>query len=289
MKIIALTSVPARFDVLGDTLESLLGQQPAPDAIELYIPQSYRRFPEFSGEPPQVPPGVTIVTVGVDHGPATKILAPMQRHRTNPDAQILICNDDLVYPPNWANVLFQTQSRQPHEAVVALGRDLEGFSFRERFDRPRARLERSADVRGLVRSRPRYHLWGDIPPSRYATVLQSGFVDYFYGDGGIVLRPRFLPMFNLKIPEAIWRCPDIWLAGMLNDGCIGIWAERDVPMPREGQASTIAPLFADPHDARARIDQIWDAILYMRDHVHAWCGGRAGPPGAPIDENFNDG
>ncbi len=86
--IISLTAIPPRFADLGLTLHSLLRQKSRPEAVELWIPHSYRRFPQWGGGLPDVPEGVTLRRVDVDYGPATKVL-PALRERRGQAVEIL--------------------------------------------------------------------------------------------------------------------------------------------------------------------------------------------------------
>ena len=72
--VITLSTIPPRFAGIGPALRSLVAQRSRPEAVELYIPRSYRRFPDWGGGLPEVPEGVRIVRVDEDLGPATKIL-----------------------------------------------------------------------------------------------------------------------------------------------------------------------------------------------------------------------
>jgi hypothetical protein len=71
--VISLSAIPPRFAHLGPVLDSLLRQRPRAEAVLLYIPKSYRRFPEWDGALPDVPEGVEIRRVEEDLGPATKL------------------------------------------------------------------------------------------------------------------------------------------------------------------------------------------------------------------------
>ena len=73
--IVSLSSIPPRFHKIGATLQALLGQSARIDRICLYIPEVYRRFPDWDGSLPEVPEGIEIHRTEADLGPATKVLA----------------------------------------------------------------------------------------------------------------------------------------------------------------------------------------------------------------------
>ena len=81
MLIVSLSTIPPRFDKIGETLKSLLNQSVKADHIYLYIPETYRRFPDWDGQLPHVPDGITIRRTDIDLGPATKVLPAARAHR----------------------------------------------------------------------------------------------------------------------------------------------------------------------------------------------------------------
>ena len=89
--VISLSTIPPRFASVGPCLNALLRQTARPEAVELYIPHSYRRFPQWGGGLPEVPAGVTIVRVDEDLGPATKIL-PAARAWRGQDVELFFVN-----------------------------------------------------------------------------------------------------------------------------------------------------------------------------------------------------
>ena len=112
MTIVALTAVPPRFAALSARLGMLLAQDP--DRVCLTLPHSYRRFPGWAGDLPELPPGVELLR-GADHGPATKFLAVFERY---PDRDVLIADDDCSYAPGWLDA-FRAARAAHTDAVVA--------------------------------------------------------------------------------------------------------------------------------------------------------------------------
>ena len=116
--VISLSSVPPRFDKTWQTLECLLAQTAPVDAVNLYIPKTYRRFPDWDGTPPAVPDGVQICRVDEDWGPSTKVLAAAREFRGQ-DVDILFCDDDRRYGPGWAQKFLDTNA----QALVVVSSD----------------------------------------------------------------------------------------------------------------------------------------------------------------------
>ena len=103
MYAISLTSIPPRFDRLGPVLQALLAQRPAPMAVYLCLPRSYRRF-VGPVSPPALPEGVDLLWSDTDLGPAGKALIPA-RHLQGKVERLIYCDDDWIYPPGWAAAL----------------------------------------------------------------------------------------------------------------------------------------------------------------------------------------
>jgi len=110
---ISLTSIPPRFHQLPLVIKSLAAQTCRPDHIFLTIPQNYQRFE--TTEPLPSLPDVTILRPDTDPGPAGKVLLAAQE--LSPDDDLIYCDDDWHYAPNWAEALFAT--RPASDCVVA--------------------------------------------------------------------------------------------------------------------------------------------------------------------------
>jgi len=78
--VVSLSTIPPRFDKIGEALQCILKQDRAADEIHLYIPKCYRRFPEHAFCLPAVPDGVLVKVVDDDLGPATKVLPCAKAH-----------------------------------------------------------------------------------------------------------------------------------------------------------------------------------------------------------------
>ena len=77
---ITLSSIPARFDKIGPVLESLASQ--GADKVLLYIPETYRRFPDWDGALPKVPSGIQIQRCTDDLGLEQRSCPPRATSRT---------------------------------------------------------------------------------------------------------------------------------------------------------------------------------------------------------------
>ena len=61
--ILSFTSIPPRFPFLGRVIQQLEKQTVRPDAVELYLPRTYRRFPGERPALPKLPDWVKIIDI----------------------------------------------------------------------------------------------------------------------------------------------------------------------------------------------------------------------------------
>lgn len=110
--IVSLTSHPARFAMLANTLRSLLDQDMAADRTVLWIAHA-----DMAALPPAIPAlrahGLEIVATD-DVGPFTKIIPALD---ATPHAGIVTADDDIHYPPSWLAALVAGAKRHPGAIV----------------------------------------------------------------------------------------------------------------------------------------------------------------------------
>ena len=271
--VITLTTIPPRFAALGPTLASLVSQDlPAP--VELWIPDRYARFPGWDGSLPPVPAGVTIRRSSRDWGPATKVV-PAALERAGTAVDLLFCDDDSIYAPDWHRRFKALRRARPDEALAALGRHLPG-----RAKGPRLREDRMPRMRrrppGVTRPILAEQGYGDGPP--VALVAESGYADLLGGWGGVMVRPSFFAPHLADGPGRWWPVDDVWLSGMLELGGTAIWIEASILPPGRrniGGTAALTRLSVDG-DGRAALDQGCIADLTARHRI--WTAGSLGMP-----------
>jgi hypothetical protein len=277
--IISLSTIPPRFGAIGPCLQGLLQQRARAEAIELYIPHSYRRFPAWGGGLPEVPEGVTIVRVDEDLGPATKIL-PAARAYRGQTVELFFGDDDRVYAPDW------TQSglnlRRTHRNAALCG---SGFSIRQRYgydapDEPRPRMLRPKEhfltlgyQLTLLYRIMRRSIGMPLPKPPPAFAARSGYTDVLQGYGGVMVRPEFFDDAAWVIPPALWAVDDVWLSGMLALKGVPIWVDRGLHhVSNETEAGEADPLYRAVIDGFGREDANCACIDYMRSTYGVWGG-----------------
>lgn len=247
MLIISLSSIPPRFPTIGETLNCLLNQSVQADRVLLHIPETYRRFPDWDGSLPQVPDGVEIVRVPQDYGPATKIL-PAARAFRGHDVDILFCDDDRIYPTDWAGVFVKARKIHPDACIATVAREAsELFSSKQiRDHHPRA-VQRPwiTDIPFILRYaafKVKNRLFGGAEKPSRKVVKKAGYHDLFMGLGGVMVHPDHFDDTAFEIPDTHWMVDDIWLSGMLARRGIPIWTPANIAQPNLAKAHFVSGL-----------------------------------------------
>ncbi|MEL7114156.1 MAG: glycosyltransferase family 2 protein [Pseudomonadota bacterium] len=269
--VFTLSSVPPRFAKIGPVLESLAAQ--AVDRVLLYIPQSYRRFPDWDGTLPAVPSGIEIMRCPDDLGPATKVL-PAARDFEGQNVDILFADDDHIYGPGWAASFPPIKARHPN-AVIAQGgwqADAYADSTMVRDLSPRAvRRWRVTDVEFQLR-----YLVQDITQGRDLTApprrvfKRSGYVDVFEGYAGVLVRPNMFDDSFYDIPPVLWGVDDVWLSGKLTLKGYPIWLEGGILDPQQAESERHAPLAKSVIDGADRRNANRLGVEYFQRTHSIW-------------------
>jgi hypothetical protein len=281
--IITLSSIPPRFSGIGQTLAGLLQQSSRPEAVELYIPRTYRRFPQWGGGLPQVPDGVRIVRVDEDLGPATKIL-PAARAYRGQAVELLYVDDDYLFSRDWAQVSLAMRKAHPRAAICSAAGSLQanGRNWVADGPLPRAipapgrRLQAGFVLRRFLRRR--FGLGADKTGVRPASqrLVRSGYADIAKGFGGVMVQPDCFDDLAYDIPQVLWSVDDVWLSGHLARRGIAIWADRRLNKSIElAPLSAAHPLYRLVVDGADRLAANRACIDHMRKTYGIW-GGAAG-------------
>ncbi|MBA3911283.1 MAG: hypothetical protein C0524_15775 [Rhodobacter sp.] len=278
--IICLSTIPPRFATVGQTLVTLVRQKSRPEAVELYIPQSYRRFPGWGGGLPDVPDGVRIVRVDEDFGPATKVL-PAARAYRGQEVELLFADDDHCYSPDWAQRFLNVRKAHPEAAVCAAASSVAYMGRDWRADAPLPRAVMAPE------RRKQFGYWlrkflatarrGDPGKPRleekFRKLDRSGYVDAAMANAGVAVRPDFFDEAAYTIPPILWAVDDVWLSGHLARRGIPIWADRRLNCAQEIRTlSATDPLFRAVIDGAGRKEANLACVDYMRETYGIWGG-----------------
>lgn len=251
--IISLSTIPPRFPYLLPTLKRLLNQSVKAEHIIVFIPHSYRRFPDWDGVLPEVPDGVEIRRCEKDYGPATKIL-PALKQFAGQDIDILFCDDDMKYRRTWAAGFLRQRKKQPEACLALCAHEAMTSPWEERTDKSFARAYRNwriTDVENYIREGIQ---WFKINVLNYPTIflgrrvyLSGGHEDIFDGFAGVMVRPHFFDEDTFDIPEIMWSVDDYWLSGQAMKNGHPVWV-----LPRQMEPSSF-PVY--------KTDALHEAVL----------------------------
>lgn len=272
--IATLSSIPSRFNLLQPTLKSLLRQSLKFSEVRLYIPTNYRRFPDWDGQLPEVPEGVTIHRCDRDFGPATKIL-PAARDLKGQNVDILFCDDDKIYDRDWHNRFKTEAARKPNTCIIEVG---ETFPDISDSCRPADRLPRSRwKKKDYVYRAKRILSLFLVKPN----LTSSGYADQISGFAGVLVRPEWFDDLFYDIPDIMWTVDDPWISGHLERVGVPIWntgRRKNLPENEGSSVDALLNLVQEGHD---RVEADLLVIDYFREKYHIWtkCG--------PIDSQTN--
>ncbi len=278
--IISLTTIPPRFGMIGPTLASLLAQKERPEEIRLYLPRHYRRFASYDGSLPNVPDGVTIVQVDDDLGPATKVLYAARSLRGQA-VEVLFCDDDHHYGPDWSARLLRARQAQPDAAVTASGRSVESLGLKAHMTgrqpqvvlAPPLREQVGFQIRRLWADRPRRNPPEVVLRPAYRIVTRAGYCDLAEGFCGVAIRPDFLDDAAFVIPPVFWSVDDVWLSGMLARRGVPIWAIAGRTSARLIlKVNDVAPLYMSKFDGVGRTEANRTCAQYFQQTYGLWGG-----------------
>ena len=277
--IISLTSIPPRFADLGLTLRSLVQQKSRPEAVELWIPHSYRRFPGWGGGLPAIPDGVTLRRVDMDYGPATKVLPALRARRGEP-VEVVFGDDDRQFAPDWSEQFLMVRKEHPDAALCATGTTVVSMGgdwvaagpLPRAVEAPSPHEQWGVQIRRLVAQAfagPK----GPVLSPAAQTIARSGYLDIAEGYRGVMLRPEFLDDLVQDISPVLWAVDDVWISGHLTRRGVPIWADRRLNRARLIRAQSSAePLYAATIEGADLGAANLACIRYMQQTYGIWGG-----------------
>lgn len=278
--IISLSSIPPRFDKIGQTLESLLDQSVKADEIRLYIPKTYERFPDYDGHLPEVPEGVTIYQPNEDYGPASKALHCIKDTSLDPDTKIMFCDDDEIYDHNWIANFVEHSKDYPDCALCGSALLMDNYNGFVRTytpdELPRAK-EFPKKLSGLYRIYLFFRIWRQQGLQKALNTKlsrplfsKSGYEDIFEGFAGVMVKPRFFTDEVFNIPKLGKFQDDIWLSANVtaNGFKIRVVSKQLRPVFSEAEGSN--PLKHATFDGDDRFDINDKLIAYCQEKFGIW-------------------
>lgn len=115
------TTIPNRYDILYQSIQSLQKQTRPPDCIYLTIPQrSVRLNKEYPMLPEIIEEKCTVLYIDTDYGPITKLYGALMSE-SDPETLILSCDDDCIFEANHLQTLLDHQIKHPNSAIGSSG------------------------------------------------------------------------------------------------------------------------------------------------------------------------
>ena len=187
--IVSLTSFPERMYDISYCLYSLLNQSFKPDKVILWLADS--QFPNKENDIPDdvlnlKKNGLTIKWCS-DLKSFKKIIPALNEY---PDSYIVTADDDIYYPQDWLENIWQNYQKYPNTIIASRVRQIE-FNYDK-----------------TLRS---YNDWG------FSDEYSSSFCNFFTGAGGTLFFPGALS--HLTTNESLFlklcpSCDDVWLWAM---------------------------------------------------------------------------
>lgn len=206
--VVSLTTIPSRAAHLAPVLRSLLDQTEPADRILLALPrQSLNGQPYPAPETLGLPAGVDILRCE-DIGPATKLVPAL---RAEPDALVVVVDDDVIYPEGFIAALLAEHRRRPNAAIGLRGVVL----------RPGIRFADLAHVMatGIAQTMPVDVLFGT-----WGYLLPAGAIAPEIGD-------------FTDAPPGVRFVDDVWISGHLARAGVPRWVVRSDTLPIETKTS----------------------------------------------------
>ena len=196
---VSLTTIPSRMGGIARCIASLETQTLAPERIFLCVPQTYRRFETPDPLPfsaAELGKSVEIIRCN-DDGPGTKILGSLDHVPKEPDALLVMVDDDAAYEPHMLATFAEAFRAKPRDASsfhvyryrgIDVGQGNDGFAI------PAHVLGGLRDFHAKFREHPylflvddlwiSFYLWMNSVPiqSLAAKAGRTGFIRDVYND-----------------------------------------------------------------------------------------------------------
>jgi hypothetical protein len=195
--VVCLTTLPSRIDYLQATLASLCAQTLRPREIRLHVPRFSKRE-QRACEVPQWLSRMKSVRViqHEDLGPATKLLPALCDEP--PDTQIVVVDDDRIYPRELLQTLSNASTAQPDFAHCAAGWVV-----------PDDLTDRPTTLASNLKLTP-------PTPITATRIAAPARVDVLQGRAGYLVRPRFFELSSVldyaSAPEGAFFVDDVWIS-----------------------------------------------------------------------------
>lgn len=271
--VVSLSTIPSRFAGLRPVLDSIAGQSAKIDEIRLYIPQKFRRFPDYDGSLPDVPRNVRIIRPDEDLGPASKVLFAADDLKGT-DTDIIYCDDDMIYEADrFARMIADRDGRMDHcvttddGPIILDGKRLAPARQPNSFREPKDMTYRIGRLRQMLANL----LPGPkaAKPFRHR-VSQAGYTYIAKGFGSVLVRPEFFDVLCYEIPPVLWAVDDYWLSGHMARKGVPVWVGAKYSLPVRSDNHDVTALYSSVLDGANRLEADTACVRYMQETYNIW-------------------
>lgn len=115
------TTLPSRYDILRNSIHTLLKQTRKLDAIYVTLPSRSKRLnQEYLPLPEDISSICTVVNIDVDYGPITKIYGAITLEK-DINTVIISCDDDVFFDEHHVEVMLKHHMNQPNCCICGTG------------------------------------------------------------------------------------------------------------------------------------------------------------------------
>ena len=214
------TTLPSRYEVLQQSLQSIKFQTHKVDAIYLSIPKISRRLNKsYPPLPDEITKVCTVVYSDVDYGPLTKIYGALMSE-TYPDTIIISCDDDVLFEANHIEKLLEHYIKCPGTVICGTG----------------ALIGKGLLFISIVENIAPFHNWKGT--TGFEVPNEGRNVDLIFGASGVLYTRGMFPskesvheeLFNYALlDEAIFCNDDVLISGYLSKCDIERKVFLDIP------------------------------------------------------------
>ena len=219
--VVSYTTLPGRYDLLRQSVKSILAQTLVPDTIYLTLPVIAKRLnTSYPPLPSDLEDIVSVITPSTDYGPICKLYGALFAE-TDADALIITCDDDTIYPPDFIMKLWQHYQESDEPIAIAGTGCLIG---------------KGMNMLGIYSSVKPFDRWNRLfgcacPPT-------GRNVDILFGVSGVLYQRGFFPkkenleeeLFRYtKDNDAIFHNDDVLISGYLEHKKIKRKIFSDIP------------------------------------------------------------
>jgi hypothetical protein len=249
--VVSTTTIPGRYDILEELLDSLAKQSRKADCIYLGVPDTFSRTGEkYPPLPESITSRVTVVKLDRDYGPICKILGALIREK-DPRTLIVTVDDDTLLESKHLQAMEEQAEMWPDDCICGTGSlmALGMFFF------------------GIRTTLDPYCKWWCLPllNMREERGLRTRRVDIAFGVGTVGYRRGFFPDYKTfkrtvltkTKDRAIFCNDDVMLSAHLESKGI---VRRAVPLPSIKHRRSAHALSEDIYGMIVRMNKAFSTL-----------------------------